>query len=123
MSTMTQDNQVRISEIVKSLDGNLKSTNQENRRRAQRVPMRRNLTVILLESSGGSSQNTVEVVSRNISSSGIGFVCRRMFRPEERIAIILQIPEMPSKLILARITFGRYINGALYETGAEFLEC
>jgi hypothetical protein len=110
----------KITDIVSRLDSNLVAEDADNRRRLPRVSMRTRMTLLIL---GGIAPTPVDVFSRNISSSGIGFVCKRMFRPEERVAIPIRIPRTPPKLLLARITFSRYIGGGLYEMGAEFLEC
>lgn len=116
----SQEQLDKIVEIVSSLDGHLLEADKENRRRLPRVAMRTQLTVTLLT---GIAPTSVDVMTRNISSSGLGFVCRRMFRSDERIAVLLRIPKVPPKLILGRVTFGRYIKGGWYEMGAEFLEC
>ncbi len=116
----SQEHLDKVTEIVKSLDGHLLEADQKNRRRLSRVALRMQITVTLLT---GIAPSAVDVLTRNISLSGLGFVCRRMFRPEERIAVLLRIPKVPPKLLLARVTFGRYIGGGLYEMGSEFLEC
>lgn len=116
----SQEQLAKITEIVSHLDEHLLGLDQENRRRLPRVTMRMEMTVVLLT---GIAPTPVDIYSRNISVSGMGFVCRRMFRAEERLALSLRIPKLPAKLLLARITFGRYIGGGLYEMGAEFLEC
>jgi hypothetical protein len=106
-------------EIIEQLD-QLPARDAENRRKSPRVPFHLAMRITLLT---GIAPAPVEVFSRNISLAGLGFVSRRMFRREERIVVLLRFPKMPPKLILARITFGRYISGGLYEMGSEFLEC
>ena len=96
------------------------ASDKENRRRIPRVALRIQLGVTIL---GAITPTTVDVMTRNISASGLGFVSRRMFSFEERLAIVLRIPKVPPKLILSRITFSRYISVGWYESGAEFLEC
>ena len=115
----SQEQIARIQEILRQMDEHLQSPSSDNRS-APRVNVRTPMTVNFLSGAGASP---VDVFTRNLSISGIGFVSRRMFRTEERVAISLKIPKLPAKMILARITFGRYINNGLYETGAEFLEC
>ena len=110
----------KVTAIIAQLDEQLLERDKENRRHQPRVAMRTQMTIILLS---GISPTPVTVYSRNISASGMGFVGRRMFRPEERVAIPLRVPTLPAKLVLARTTFGRYIGGGFYEMGAEFLEC
>ena len=109
----------RITEIINNLDGPVENTDVK-RRRQPRVKFRAHLTVTLLS---GTAPAPVEVITRNLSLSGVGFVCRRMFRQGERLAILLRVQKLPPKLILARVTFGRYVSGGLYEMGAEFVEC
>ena len=115
---ISPEQQARVQAIIERLDERLRHPEKDNRR-ASRVAARFALRVILLT---GLKPVPVDVFSRNISASGIAFVSRRLFQAEERVAISLQIPNLPSKLILARITFGRYVQGSLYEVGAEFLE-
>jgi hypothetical protein len=115
----SQEQHARVREIVEQLD-HLQAKDAENRRKAPRVPFHLAMAVTVLT---GTTPTQVEVFSRNISLAGIGFVSRRMFRREERIAVLLEFPTLPPKLILARITFGRYISQGLYEMGSEFLEC
>jgi hypothetical protein len=115
----TQDQSAKIREILQQLD-QLPVKNNDNRRKAPRVPVHIAMIVTLLS---GIAPSPVEIYSRNISLSGLGFVSRRMFRREERIAMLLRFPNTPPKLILARVTFGRYISSGLYEMGSEFLEC
>jgi hypothetical protein len=109
----------KITAIVTRLDEHLSEAHAENRRRLPRVAMRTELTFILL---GEIVPSAVDVYSRNISQSGMGFVSRRMFRADERVVIPLHIPKVPPKLVLARVTFSRYIGGGYYEMGSEFLE-
>jgi hypothetical protein len=45
-----------------------------------------------------------------------------MFKPNERLALSFQLPGHPPKIVLAQITFARYLRDALYESGARFLE-
>jgi hypothetical protein len=110
----------KITDIIAQLDEQLLEADKENRRRLPRVTIRTQMTIILLS---GISPAPVTVYSRNISASGMGFVCRRLFRPDERVAIPLRVAKLPAKLVLARTTFGRYIGHGYYEMGTEFLEC
>ena len=116
----SQEQLDKITDIIAQLDEQLLEADKENRRHQPRVAMRTQMTIILLS---GINPAPVTVFSRNISSSGMGFVCRRMFRAEERIAIPLRVTKLPAKLVLARTTFGRYIGAGFYEMGTEFLEC
>lgn len=116
--SVTQEQLGKVNDILQQLDERLQNPATENRR-APRVAVRLPMTVILLSATAPSP---IGVFSRNISQSGLGFVSRRLFSREERIAISLHIPKLPSKLIFARVTFGRYVSAGLYEMGAEFLE-
>ena len=116
----SQEQLDKVTDIIAQLDEQLLESDKENRRHLPRITLRMQMTIILLT---GINPTPVTVFSRNISASGMGFVCRRMFRPEERVAIPLRVPKVPAKLVLARTTFGRYIGAGFYEMGVEFLEC
>ena len=116
---VSQEHFLKIQELFRQLDEHLKTPSTDNRH-APRLNVRTPLTVMLLTGAGAIP---VEIFSRNLSDTRIGFVSRRMFTKEERIAVALKIPKLPAKLILSRITFGRYVNAGHYEMGAEFLEC
>ena len=115
----SQEQFQKIRDVLEQLD-QLPNTDMENRRKSPRISIHTTMAVSLLSS---NAPTTVEVYTRNISLAGFGFVSRRMFRKDERIALLLTFPSLPSKLILARITFVRYISNGLYEMGSEFLEC
>ncbi len=117
--TISAEQIARVHAIIQELDDHLHNPESENRRKKDRVAIRLSMRVILISS---TTPIPMDVYSRNISNSGIGFMTRRLFQPEERIAIILRIPKLTPKLILARTTFGRYVGGGMYEVGAEFLE-
>jgi hypothetical protein len=108
----------KVRELLEHMDSQV-SKDAKNRRVAPRLPVRMSMTVSLLGSHGVTS---VEVYSRNFSISGFGFVSRRLFRTDERIAIVLTFPNQTIKQILARVTFGRYIRNGMYEMGSEFLD-
>jgi hypothetical protein len=91
----------------------------DNRRQARRIPLRAKLTVLI---SGRPDPIPIPVVSRDVSVSGIGFTSRRPFNVGERLVVRLQLQDLPSKMVLARVAYSRYDDGAMYRTGAEFLE-
>jgi hypothetical protein len=111
----------QIHAILESLDrGNAGAS--QNRRAAPRLPIRMGLPAIVLLGAGAVAAAPVRIYTRNISRSGVGFVSRRMFKPNERLALSFQLPGHPPKIVLAQITFARYLRDALYESGARFLE-
>ena len=120
MIATTQEQLAKLHTVLEQLDERLENKEAESRRQRQRMVIRTPMTAMLLASGGVTP---IEIFSRNISCSGIGFVARRLFAAEERIALLLRFPKLPSKLLLARVTFGRYVRSGLYEMGAEFLEC
>jgi len=120
VSTTTPDQMTRVQEIVAQLDENMGAQVARERRVAPRVKINIPVKVILLS---GPTPAPVEVYSRNISLSGLGFVSKRLFRRDERVAVVLRFGNLPTKLVLTRITFGRYVSEGLHEVGAEFLEC
>jgi hypothetical protein len=115
----SQEQVLKVRAMLDQLDHNTPEE-MSNRRRAPRLPVRMSTTVTLLTS---PAPTKVDVFTRNFSMSGFGFVSRRLFRNNERIVILIQFPGGQSKLILSRVTFGRYIRNGLYEMGTEFLEC
>jgi hypothetical protein len=118
VSAATHEQLARVQSILLHLDARQKHAH-DNRRRAPRVIVQMPLAVVVL---GVVNPAPVQIYSRNLSVSGIGFVSRRLFKPAERIVVYLRAEKLPSKLLLARITFGRYAGGGYYEMGAEFLE-
>ncbi len=120
MVTASIEQLAKVKGILQQLDHATPQEMTENRRQAPRINVRLSLSVILLASANPAP---FEIFTRNLSVSGIGFVSRRLFKAEERIAIRLQVKDLATKLCLARVTFGRYLTGGMYEMGAEFLEC
>jgi hypothetical protein len=114
----TSEQEEKLRQILTHLDERLGQTDAENRQR-MRLPLRMTLTVTVLS---GIAPAPVEIFTRNISASGLGFVSRRLFHRNERLVISLRIPNLPGKMLLARVTFGRYVQGGIYEMGSEFLE-
>jgi hypothetical protein len=108
----------QIHSILESLDRVLKEPG-ENRRGAPRIPVRMGLAATVL---GGPALAPMRIYTRNVSRSGIAFLSRRLFAPGERLAIAFHLPNQPAKLVLAQVTFGRYVRQALYESGARFVE-
>lgn len=119
VAELTQDQKTRIEEILRILDQNPASAELENRRQSVRVKVRTNLTTRVLSTPG---HPTLPIHTRNISTSGIGFVTRRPFRKGELVAIELYLVSKLSKLILAETTFSRYVRDGLYEVGCRFRE-
>jgi hypothetical protein len=119
---ITSDNEQlsKIETVMLQLDASQEGQDFSNRRHAKRVNARMPMKVTLL---AGMNRTQVDIFSRNISSGGIGFISRRHFKADERIAIHLIVKGQPNRLILARVTFGRYVASGLFEMGAEFLEC
>ena len=109
----------KVRDLLEHLDGQI-AKGPANRRRANRLPVRMPMTLTLMT---GSTTAPVEIFSRNFSQSGFGFVSRRLFCSNERVALVLKFPNQTTKQILARVTFARYIRNGMYEMGTEFLEC
>jgi hypothetical protein len=110
----------RIDAILGQLDQSQGPNSNANRRRAQRMNIRTEMRAQVLSE---ISDATLSIFTRNLSTSGIGFVCRRMCKVGERLALTFELPGKPRKLVLAKITFCRYVPGGLYDAGAEFIEC
>jgi hypothetical protein len=116
---VNQEQLLKIEALFQQLDY-APSSDAENRRRSPRLNVRLPLTAMLLSA---DILSPVSIFTRNISISGMGFVSRRLFKINERLAVKLQVAHLPCRLILARVTFSRYASGGLYEMGAEFIEC
>jgi hypothetical protein len=121
--TLSPEQILKVTGILTHLDAHPLPAAESERRHSRRVPLRTPLQITLLSDAHGHRPPTIDVYSRNISSAGMAFVCRRMFRPDERLAISLIIGPLPQRLLLGRITFSRYVKAGLYEMGAEFLAC
>jgi hypothetical protein len=116
----TTEQIARIEEILRLLDQQ-RTDASANRRRADRINIHASLTAMVLADNGTDA--SLQIYSRNISTSGIGFVSRRMCKKGERLALSFDLPGRPHKLVLAKVTFCRYVRAGLYDAGAEFLEC
>jgi hypothetical protein len=119
-SNVSNDQLTQIQDILQQLDRAPVTNADANRRRAERLKIRSEMAVIVLAATGLPS---IKIFSRNLSKSGIGFISRRPFNKEERVAVSFELPGQPAKLVLARTTFSRYVRGGVYEMGAEFIEC
>lgn len=117
--TASSEQLVQIKEIIAQLDHLAAARKVDNRRRADRVAIRSAMSAILLSE---MSTTEVKIYSRNLSTSGIGFVSRRPFKTAERVAIPFEVNGNPGKLVLAKISFCRYIRAGMYTVGAEFIE-
>ena len=62
------------------------------------------------------------IFTRNISTAGVGFVSRRPFRLGDRIAFVLGSLREERKIIVAQVTFVRYVRRGMHEMGAEFIQ-
>ena len=101
---MNQDQRTRLNAVMQQLDEHLQPRRENNRRKPDRVNARFGLRVLVLSD---SEPAPLEAFSRNLSPSGIGFVSRRPFQREERIAVSLNVPGHPPKLVPLGVTFSR----------------
>ena len=108
----------KIEEILTILDQQPQAE-AANRRKKIRVNARLVVDTTLLST---TTRCEMTVFTRNLSTSGVGFVCRRLFKQGELIVLPFKTKNLPPKLVLASVTFCRYIKGGMYEAGAEFLE-
>ncbi|MGN6366746.1 MAG: PilZ domain-containing protein [Phycisphaerae bacterium] len=115
---LSADQQAVLSEVLLHLD-KMPPSPRANRRRAIRHGLRTTMEAILV----GEEQNPrIRIFTRNISTSGIGFVSRRPFKQGEKIAFGFQCAGEERKIILAKVTFVRYVRRGMYEMGAEFTD-
>lgn len=119
-ANISNEQLVQIQEILARLDRGPLQSLSTNRRRAQRINLRTAMMAIVFHTTGPQE---VKIFTRNISTSGVGFISRRPFKPEERVVIPFEVPGQTGKLVLAKLTFARYIPGGVYDAGAEFIEC
>lgn len=108
----------QVQQILRVLD-NIPLPPAANRRLRPRVNIHLNLEATIFTS---MTLPRVQIVTRNLSTSGLGFVSRREFRVGELIAIHLNVEKNPIRLILGAAAFCRYLRGGLYDVGVEFLE-
>jgi hypothetical protein len=90
-----------------------------NRRKSVRHALHTTLDAILLNN---EEKPQIKIFTRNISTAGLGFVCRRPFKMGERIAFYLQCLREERKIVVAQVTFVRYVRRGMYEMGAEFIQ-
>src|ERR1700743_1092763 len=93
----TEDQLAHFTTIVDKLDQHPVSTDEIRLRRAARINIRTPVDAVLL-----SIENlpTIKIFSRNLSTSGIGFVSRRLFKPRERFVLVFPVPDELPKLVL-----------------------
>jgi hypothetical protein len=116
-TTITSEQRNKIEEILRQLEQRQGSKEQVNRRGAPRTPLRASLTAHLISLPG---HPTLPIHTRNISTSGIGFVCRRPFKKGELIAVEVYLVPHLAKMVLAETTFSRYVRDGMYEVGCAF---
>jgi hypothetical protein len=118
-ATASTEQLEQIQDILSQLDHNAAAKKVDNRRNSARVTVRTTIGAILL---AANNQTLVKIYSRDLSTAGIGFVTRRCCSAGEQFALPFDVRGMPPKLVLARITFCRYIRAGLYTVGAKFVE-
>ena len=116
---MTTEQRTRIEEILRTLDQFPVPKELINRRHSPRLKVRTSLTSYLLAVPGYPA---IQIHTRNICTSGIGFVSRRPFRRGEFLAVELYMLPHLSKLILCETTFSRYVRDGMYDIGCVFQE-
>ena len=116
MSEANAKMQAKILAILSSLDDASIAPN-ENRRNKSRMPFRHDIAIVSL---GGTDEEKFTIHTRNISTSGVGFLSRRPFEKGERFVLPIRIAGAKDKVVLCRVTFSRYISAGLYGVGAEF---
>jgi hypothetical protein len=119
IANVSAEQLAQLQDIIKQLDRVAALGDDSKRRRSVRMNIRMPLTALVLVTVG---QPSIHIFSRNISTCGIGFVSRRPFKIGEPIAISIRLGEQPSKLVLTKTTFCRYLRSGLYEMGGEFVE-
>ena len=116
MSETSPKTQSKVLAILSSLD-HASLANGTNRRNNSRLPIRHELQIRLLKVPGTA---TFTIHTRNLSTGGLGFLSRRPFEVGERFVLPVKMPGTPSKVVLCRVTFSRYVSAGLYAVGSEF---
>jgi len=89
----------------------------DNRRRRHRLTLHLMLEAALL---GPHSLPQVRLYTRNISTTGLGFLCHRNFEPGDLLAIHLTLDQPVDKLVLGQVMFSRPADAGMYESGVRF---
>ncbi len=116
MTEVNPTTQHKVLSILNSLD-DVMYVPDANRRQRQRITFRHKMIAMLLGCVGDAS---VDIYTRNISTNGLGFLCRRPFQEGDQFALPIMMKGTPSKMVLCRVTFVHYASGGLHEIGAEF---
>jgi hypothetical protein len=90
-----------------------------NRRTDGRGHLRLELIVTLL---AHSAQPQMRIDTKDITSTGMGFISRRYFPVNEYFAVLMRFANGPGKLILCRTAFCRPAKPGMHHTGAEFIQ-
>lgn len=120
MSLLSIDKQHHeLQSVIEQLNEEKKST-QDNRRRRPRKEINIALWVYLL---GLPNVPRVKVHTRNISVSGIAFLCKRSFPDGMYVATQLESNGLVTgKMLLTKVRFCRYVRQGHFQVGAEFAE-
>ena len=113
---MTNSESQKILRILNTLTRHVCTPDSE-RRNKDRVRFARVGRAILI---GIVGQPQVKIITRNLSTGGVGFLAYRAFQIDERFVIPLSMKKGDTKLTLCRVTFVRYLSGAMYEVGVSF---
>lgn len=108
----------QITDVLHALDAQPPHP-KENRRQRARANLRVALVVSLLEAPAAPQ---IKLYTRNISTTGLGFLCQRPFHRGELAAVHLALGQPTDKLVLGRVIFCRYVRMGMYETGLLFEE-
>ena len=118
MSILSTDKQHHeLQGVIEQLNDERRNAPPDNRRRRPRKEINITLWVYLL---GLPNVPRVKVHTRDISVSGIAFLCKRSFPEGMYVATLLEGASM--KILLTKVRFCRYVRQGHFQVGAEFVE-
>jgi hypothetical protein len=111
---LSADQFIEILSAAKPADGEEGS----DLRRAPRVGLRENATIIPL--SEGSHPNAISVEVRDLSLAGIGFLHEQKLKLDEQFALVLPRNNDTPSVILCAVAFWQPLARDLFAIGARF---
>jgi len=107
-----------IQDVLNSLDVVSQPEAPHPARREERRVYRRTCRTMVLNT---PEKPVVEIVIRNINSTGVGFVSKRAFHPGDQILFFFQVQES-TRLIRCEVRYCRRSLRDYYTGGALFLD-
>ena len=113
---LSRDEIHRVQQIIARLDAKPISA-QADRREHPRIDFNHPLWLNLPTEPG---KPWVHIFSRNLSTSGLAFLSRKIFYVGQHLVISHELMESCSQLVLARVCFCRSVTAGIQEVGLTF---